>query len=489
MNTFERIKRMLFKRDGTCQVERLPPQLVATHALIDEKALGEHLIFAYLYTDLLQYYDSQNEPVAHNVWRYFLEQDDTVILSLIIHTENDKLRTLINNDFLVLRHKKTITSDSKYTKRLLSVLEDLLLLLNYWHKNLSPDNSVKLEIQNLIDYELNDRLTALYDLLQQWHHQEPSETIPKFCTFLDQMNEGHTPWELTPSAVQERWEGSTLAQDTISTLRELFDVIINGIISLQKLAYENYASTLTSQQHKPQVALLIAFLRLLHYASTNLNNVPQRHLDFYYREVLKFRRRLVKPDSVHMCFQLSNDVPYYMLPKGTLLSAGKDGEGKDIVFKTNYTVTLNQATISQVCKVHQTIQAPRNGEFFTSGKLLTATHSAADLNPSQSRPPAKAGKDPKKSTQSPSLLGLVIASPILHLKEGHRNIKLVFKFSQKSFALLQQRARAKSETPNSLQEQLTKLFSETLAIQLTTPKAWATLSLNHINVTANELAS
>lgn len=78
----------------------MPPQLVDNGLLIDEKTLDEHVVFAYLYTDLIKYYEHEDVTTQSNVWRRFLESDDTVILSLILQTEIESLRSLVNNDLL-----------------------------------------------------------------------------------------------------------------------------------------------------------------------------------------------------------------------------------------------------------------------------------------------------------------------------------------------------------------------------------------------------
>ena len=476
MNTYEKTRKLLFKRDGTCQLERLLPQLVVNHALIDEKALDEHLVFAYLYSDLLQYYDSENNPVDHNAWARFLEQDDTVIFSLILHTEIDQLRPHISSDFVALKHKKIINSDNKYVKRLLQVLEELLILLNYWHSHLSPDNSVRLEIESLINYELNDNLSELYNLLQDWHQQDASEVLANFCAFLDEVGQ-QPPWALTPGTGQE----GQVVEEVIDSIQDLFDIILSGIGKLQKLAKEDYTATLQSQQHKPQLALLIAFVRLLQYASRHINAIPQRHLDFYYEEVLKFRKRLVKPDNVYVHFQLPKDLSHYNLPRGTELLAGKDSKGKDILFRTTRAVNLNQGTISRIHKIQQSISPPSKGHIFPTGSVSIATQTAAELGPANT--PTKA----ETHTPPHHLLGLVVSSPVLYLKEGERNITLSLKFKKKSFAAFLDSIRSVTDLPTeALQEQISVLFNEALAIQFTSAQGWTTLPTSLVTTVISE---
>ena len=97
---------ILLNRGGTCQTERLPFPLVDSDLLIDAKRLDENIVFAYLYSDLIQYYDSQNQALKHNAWRSFLENDDTVILSLILHTNISQLKSNISNNFLIPKKRK-----------------------------------------------------------------------------------------------------------------------------------------------------------------------------------------------------------------------------------------------------------------------------------------------------------------------------------------------------------------------------------------------
>ncbi len=106
MNAYKQKSKLLLKIDGTCQVERLPKNLFNNGSLIDARTLDVYVVFTYLYTDLIKYYEHQNTATHYNMWRKFLESDYTVILSLILQTEIAQLKSSINNDFLVLTRKK-----------------------------------------------------------------------------------------------------------------------------------------------------------------------------------------------------------------------------------------------------------------------------------------------------------------------------------------------------------------------------------------------
>ena len=482
MNSQKKIS-LLFKRDGTCQVERLTKNLVNTGALIDDKPLDEYLVFTYLYTDLIKYYDHQNTATSRNVWREFLENDDTVILSLILHTEISQLRSSINNDFLVLTKEKKISSDNKYIKRLLGILQELILLIDYWHRNLSGRNKVKIELATLITYELNDSLTLLYGLLRQWHSQSASEPFVKFCAFVESICKEESPWKLIAKSLHEDFVSDALANSAKNVLKDLLDSILSSLLSLQMIAKKNYTKTLNSQRHTPQNALLIAFLRLLRYVSARLNQIPQRHIDFYYKEVLKFSNQPIQAEKAIVHFQLQKKIEHYLLPRGTKLSAGKDAKGRDILFKTDRALLINMAVIKKVHKVHQSVQLHGKDGFLPIGNISAATYDEEALSKQQLNDPSE---QTNASQQTPKIyfLGLVVSSPILKLKEGHRHISVKLGLNDKSFATFVARVkRDKEESVQVIQERLSSLFREAIDVCITSKEQWLKLPPASVSAT------
>lgn len=99
---------------------------------------------------------------------------------------------------------------------------------------------------------------------------------------------------------------------------------------------------------RPHLALFVTFLQLLGVIRNQLNGLTKRHLDYYYREVLGLQERKQVPDVVHVIIDLAADVQSYMLQKGTLLSAGKDASGKELVYTTEKEVFISHARINEI---------------------------------------------------------------------------------------------------------------------------------------------
>ena len=99
---------------------------------------------------------------------------------------------------------------------------------------------------------------------------------------------------------------------------------------------------------RPHFALLLVFIRLLRHQRQLLNALPARHLDHYNHERLGFRPRPGEPDRVTVAFTLVEGAPPIVLPAGSLLRAGVDGEGEERLYRTLTELSLNHA---QACRL------------------------------------------------------------------------------------------------------------------------------------------
>lgn len=169
--------------------------------------------------------------------------------------------------------------------------------------------------------------------------------------------------------------------------------------------------TALSQPHR---VLLFTFLQLLEYTKKDINTITKRHLDFFYQEALQMTKRVPIPQEVHVLFTLRRGVEQQLIQAGTLLQAGKDSQGKTLLYKTSTDLVVNQAQIAQIKTI-----------FNSNDKIYAApdaTQVAMERTTDQALRPWETfgGK-----SQQPSRIGFAITSPALHLAEGTRTITLV----------------------------------------------------------------
>lgn len=117
--------------------------------------------------------------------------------------------------------------------------------------------------------------------------------------------------------------------------------------------YESQSIELSSLQKlmnngsvPPHLALLLSFLKLYQIQQNNLNKLAERHLEFYYKNVLGFSQREGRVGNAVVFVSPMKNTPPVILPKGTLFDAGKNSDGKNIMFESIEEVTINNAEVN-----------------------------------------------------------------------------------------------------------------------------------------------
>jgi baseplate J-like protein len=183
------------------------------------------------------------------------------------------------------------------------------------------------------------------------------------------------------------------------------------------------------QQAKPHLALFFGFLYMFKMAQADMNTITQRHLDFYYREVLQLKENPAIPDQVAVIFDLAKHVDSYQIKKGTILKAGKDDLGVERWYKVIKDVAVNKASITQLKALYvdkKTSKFPsRDHSVYTSPIANSADGKGAKIE-NESKSWETFGKDNPLINRSFADLGFAIASPLLFLEEGQRIVTITF---------------------------------------------------------------
>ncbi len=184
---------------------------------------------------------------------------------------------------------------------------------------------------------------------------------------------------------------------------------------------------------EPHYALFLAFTWLFRLLQKDLNTITERHLNYYYREILKLRHKPAKADTVHLLFELAKNIDQQLLKKGTLLKAGKDALGKDLFYAVDKDIVLNKTRVTALKTLF------RESFFDENGKLKKVDGYGLYASPVADSTDGL-GEDQDLETLSWKLLGesqagetrsmpkaevgFAISSPMLLLKEGTRHIRL-----------------------------------------------------------------
>ena len=189
------------------------------------------------------------------------------------------------------------------------------------------------------------------------------------------------------------------------------------------------------QTTAPHLALFVCFLQLIARSQVQLNGLTERHLDFYYEQVLGFAHQQAVPDRVFVLFELAKNAVSEHLAKATLLDAGNDAAKKPLRYELTEDLVVNTATVGSVkAMYHKRVSDSRiNGEK-PSLRYADIANSLNGLGaPMPAENPAWYAFGHGRVDGLPDLpvakVGFALASAVLLLKEGERSITVTIALS------------------------------------------------------------
>lgn len=283
-------------------------------------------------------------------------------------------------------------------------------------------------------------------------------------------------------------------------LDPIFFSFISAIGNFKLFAEANLSAALETGDHKPQIGLYIAFVRLFHYAQRTINTMSSRYVDFYYRDILREKHRGAIPDSVYLNFVLAEEegVLNTTVPRGALFPAGQDSDGTDILYAADKSLVVSAAQIAQLLTLrvvygslfvdegsppHEEDRdepAPPVVREILGSKIFgaQAQAEAAGSTTTAQSPWATFGEDAAGTTSTeitePASLGFGVASPYLLLAGGQRTIDLRIRYTQafQETVLDPLLKRIAEETGLSESEAFAVLLKQSFTLYVSTAAGW-----------------
>ncbi|MBS1663833.1 MAG: baseplate J/gp47 family protein [Bacteroidetes bacterium] len=492
-----------FQNDaGTSQSQRVMEDLLDGPAQLDGRTMADMLGYFVKFSRQINFYDvGPNNSLIKKDWQPFFQNSLPFLNAAILNFRQDAITAQI-----ATYQKKFLRRPTKAGLDILVnyLCTKILRPFNTWDQKLNNSGlPIEIVLDGLIKKGLRDNLKAfIIDL----------NTAVKFChitpvdlsAFLQTETTGN-PWNLTTadlSTTQTKKEFKKLGPTKRARLIALYKAIasistpflkaINAStgaagISLQQ-SFESLRDDL-KQRHQPHLALIFAFLNLFRHLQDSLNTYTKKHVDFFYRQVLAFQPKGAIPDKAHIVFSIQKQLTSYRLEKGTLLKGPKDVNKSDILFGLDDEIVVNQAQVTDLRTLYVNNQSAGN-DLYVQGVYMAPVATMSDGidkpfpdSPLNSWPTlgARYSKytDPTNNTIRPypnARLALVLASPVLLLNEGTRNITITLTCTLKSKHctnnLIHDPATLSGDIQSALQTQ------QGLSIAFSGDKDWITPTAN-----------
>lgn len=443
-------------RNGTGRHERMPPLLDPDSIRIDERTEADFLKYILDYSESLQHFNESNEPSGN--WRAFFEKDVSVLIAMLSKTDTTADRQALETLPHLIRSSEDAGEVETAFRGLFELNFSMFIRMNRWFSQIPKELEMHAFMHRLITSGMKEplrRLAALYkgaaqspsllgtgepgSLLQApfrtWEQFRSAGAGPVWYT----TGEGpETPWadilDLIPTDTTSFGPDRGLhsvsstgkiryALPVLENVSERFFKSYNQCV-LQSSGYlkdslENYPA------HEPHMGLLLAFLRLFNHALKDLNSLTRRHLDFYYRDVLRLKPTAPVMDRVFLIGEVAQHLDQARVEQGTLLKAGEDALENEVLYRVTRDSYLNQARITEIKTVF-------TGKTQEKGIYAAPVANSADGegeefdDPLQGWAPFGEPQSGDNRTMGDARLGFAVASPVLRMHEGERHIFLVF---------------------------------------------------------------
>lgn len=386
--------------DGTHQSERFPAALHADHFLPDEMAMHDRVAVAERMARELAFIGPDNRPAG--TWSAMFQADEALLLMQLI--------SRAGRDAAVA----ALDADAATPEQLADAVRRLVDDMQHWQGLLRRnDGDAARVVVRLLDDLRAHRLDAELALLPQ--------RLQVARAALDGAADAAQP------------TAGRRARAARDGLRQTLAMMASALDRLREVAREQLVLSMRSGHHDPAAALFTAFMQVFGAVQSRINRFTDRHTDFYHLEVLRMKPLPATPDSLHLvAVRDAGAAGDLLLPRGTAFMAGKDAAGRDIVLRSDDDVVLTDAQVAALC----TLRLGRD-------PLISPEHdmgyvSRARVQHLPARPPAAAlagaalphwpllgGTEQGASGDADvACIGLAVASPLLLLSDGEREITL-----------------------------------------------------------------
>ncbi len=433
--------------------------LDTNNVLIDQRTPMDQLSFIAGYAQLINFYNKNNE--LNGNWSPFLLKDPVILMAYIANSQYEKhyglykniakqLQEIESNLAQVLEqfsndYAALIDQVCLLLNGLFNILEQLFLKMAEWTHHFN-NNFENLEIKTYLVREVQNTychyLTAFLELRQKLYSYKYSSKIAPTKPFLFEKILKEPTWS--------KYKSIAPYYDTLGIPKEVNDNlfppktntphisqipteqvtfyklkgILKYVVQASNRVFGFFVKIIRNaknyyEQHKhskidfPDTALIRTFTETLQHQRNQLNGLLEKHLNFYYRDILKFDLAPAIADEALLEVGLKDHVDHLILPKGYLFNAGVDGQKHPVIYEATQNTILNAARITEVQQI--TIDSDSNQLFYETktGVNKVQKDSAGDLI---------SWNTFKADTATE--FGFAFATPMLMLTSGNRKISI-----------------------------------------------------------------
>ena len=434
-----------FQNDpGVSQSQRVMDDLLNGNATIDGRSTADLLNYFIKLSFHINFYDEDN---SIKDWRKFFEKSLPFTLTSIIKFDHKKTTEKIAN------YNKLFTN--KTNKRALQLMlqyvyNSMILPVNKWQEQFTGSGlPFELLINKLIKDKLKEAVKKFIII--------DNASVKWFCitplSFDKLVKNEINIWDIDVTVLYSNYTNEafkalgTNNKERLVALQQEINTIIVAFTGIMLVLTDSAALSMDQaffplkeelkKLHPPHLAILFSFLKLFKYFQDDMNGITKKHLDFFYKNVLKLQAKEAVADKAHIVFEIQKKLDKYLLKKGLLLKDGKDNNKAEILFATDDEIVINKTQIAEKKTLFLNNSTVGSNTYLEAVYIASNAEKAdgveKDFEDASTASWATIGDkyskyiDPENKFVKPhpnARIGFVLASPVLLLNEGKREITI-----------------------------------------------------------------
>ena len=434
---------------------------------IDDRTAQESLSFSASYAKLINFYDLHNRQNTN--WSGFLLKDPTILMAVISKTEFRGQ----HEQYLQLRQRLSFLSAIKQQelppRRLMLACENinqifnltinLFVEINSWLVSFNSDH----HRYPLKDFVYKKTINELAPVLEQTLQlqillateygviDEPNYYLVN--GFVDQLKGSSAiktderSGKANLNSIESQQTPLVNANKLIvahKELCELYQQVFSFFVQVIDRAKVEYTHLANKGNGYPDTSLLIAFSKLLQIHRQQLNGITEKHLDFYYHTILKQTLGEASPDELYLSLGLAQKSDSLNIPAGTEFVGNSKIGGFPVAFASTKDHDINKIKVEKARTLFYGTAPANNGQDGRHNLPLKKLYARQIVKPNTqaknqqgevlSWPLFGALGGNKEQLVSDKLSepqqGFALASPVLYLQGGIREITISFTFTE-----------------------------------------------------------
>lgn len=438
----------------TSRQQRLDEAVDASIFKPHELSFEQLVAWAHQFAQQLPFRNLQDRVDGH--WGDLFRQNEIVVCAAIATSNIRQLQA---------QFKQTQSQGEDVTTEFLFVL---LKRLQEWYLNLpgTPETAYQFKYYLLHEYQYHLSLPLRLVITRLPEHFSARVQELDALWNLDQQKLDTASRVLQHSSFNEQ-------------MRHCFAKIVYVIEKIKQQSQQVLQTALLHQENNPQQALYFTFLKLFEHAQRSLNKFTQRHLQFYYQQVLQQEKSGTPDNSVYLKLSLNNQSNKTLrFEHGAEFSPGFDPDFNPVIYRTCYPIEVTDAEVSHVFNLtlqRDPLVSPEKECGFVygvSGQQLRITpHATGDNFPTEQQ--FNLFSNVHKTAADTQQMGLIISDPIFSMQQGNRAINIVVHLKEVRSGIIAQELLTLNDTGTTAAA-LSRIFTLLLSVHAHLFEDWST---------------